>query len=178
MDAQKPRDNRSDPSLGRLLREARRRLGLTQVALAREVGCQQSALSMLEGGRRDAVAQATLAKLASRLGVALPGDVPTAAFEAGGGFCPNPECPANVPYTVGDEILFWPRASGALGATHCVSCGEVLASGCAACGAKLEAGACCVRCGTARIPPPEVAGDPAAWVEARRRAMAAWRDLI
>lgn len=169
--------------LHRQLRDARRTAGLTQAALAARVGCMQSAVSMMESGRMDALARPTLEKIAEILGVALPG-----ADERGGTvgtlppsgarFCPNSECPSNYPYLVGGDLLFLPRPVAAAGA-HCPLCGEVLASECVACGkAVLPHAACCSACGRPHVePPPAAPADLAAWVAEHQRVardVAAW----
>ena len=127
----------------------RREQGLTQTALARRVGCTQSALSMLEQGRADAVNAETLAKLAAELGLALSDferDCPLPALApVSAGFCPDPECPSHQPYRVGNRLLLWPRlqASG----SHCPYCGELLEHACPTCGQIVRPGACCTACG-------------------------------
>ena len=176
--------------LHRQLRDARRKLGLTQAELARRVACAQSAVCMMENGRADALSRETLAKIAAELHVELPeeGDAPSAAtgpsgaMAAGGGvvICPNPDCPTNLPYRVGAEVFLLPRAHRG-GGTHCPQCGEVLARACPECGAPLHAGAAfCASCGAALVPhayDPAVLTDP--WLRARQeqsRALLAWND--
>ena len=96
------------------LRDARRGKRLSQAALAREAGCTQSAISMMELGRSDAVARETLLKIAAILDVPLD----QAAVAAGGAAaprravaprlcCPQAECPSNVPFAVGESLSFW-----------------------------------------------------------------------
>lgn len=177
-----------DPSslpLHRRLRDARRSRGLTQSALAEQAGCKQSALSLMESGRTEALARGTVEKIAAILGVTLDPATDTAAAApappptAGHAVCPNGECPSNVPYVVDGELLFWPRRQPSPGGQHCVFCGEVLERSCRQCGAPAAEGACCPRCGAARVaPPPSAASDAAAWAEARRRKLAAWRALL
>ena len=170
--------------LYRRLREARRARGLTQCALAEQVGCRQSALSMLESGRMDAVTHATVVKIAKLLDVVLdPATKAIAPDQAvapltAGALCPSGDCPSNAPFAVNGEILFWPRHQPIADARHCVFCGEVLVRACRQCGAPIAEGACCARCGTAHVPPPAVEpADAAAWAERRRREIADWRDL-
>lgn len=169
--------------LHRQLREARRRAALTQAALAARVGCMQSAVSMMETGRMDALARPTLEKIAEVLGVALPREfavegqvatLPPARMR----LCPSPDCPSNLPYQVGGDVLFLPRATGASG-PRCPLCGEVLTSDCSACGAPaVPCAACCTACGQPLVAaPPELLPDPATWVAERQRraqAVAAW----
>ena len=54
------------------LRKARIAAGLTQAALAGQVGCTQSAVSMMEAGRPEALSRESLEKLAKVLNVTLP----------------------------------------------------------------------------------------------------------
>ena len=44
---------------------------MTQSALAEAVGCKQSAISMLESGHAEKIAQETVEKIAALLGVAM-----------------------------------------------------------------------------------------------------------
>ncbi|NLF21668.1 MAG: helix-turn-helix transcriptional regulator [Lentisphaerae bacterium] len=178
-------DDTDDLPLFRRLRNARRARGLTQSALAAQAGCTQSALSMMETGRMDALARPTLAKVAELLGVPLdpePGTaVPaaTAAASAGRAFCPGCDCPSNVPLAVNGEIILWPRPQPGGGRRHCAFCGEVLAQTCRGCGAPAGAGACCVQCGMPFVPPPvPEPRDPETWADQRRRQIADWRALL
>lgn len=171
--------------LHRRLRDARRARGLTQSALAEQAGCKQSALSMMESGRMEALARGTIEKLAGILEVPLdpeaaPAAVVSAAPTAGRAVCPNGDCPSNVPFVVDGELIFWPRRQPAPGGRHCAFCGEVLERQCRSCGAPVTEGACCPQCGTAHVLPPPAAGagDAAAWAEQRRRELAEWRALL
>lgn len=177
-----------DPTLlplHRRLRDARRAKGLTQSALAAQAGCKQSALSMMESGRMEALARGTIEKIAGLLEVSLDpgagaGTAAPAAPSAGRAVCPNGECPSNVPFVVNGELVFWPRRQPAPGGRHCAFCGEVLERQCRQCGAPVTAGACCPQCGTAHVlpPPAAAAGDMAAWADTRRKELAEWRALL
>ena len=166
------------------LREARRRAALTQATLAREVGCKQSAISMLESGKGDAVSRATLEKIAERLGVALDqegspaGSVGTLP-RAGVRFCPNPECLSNFPYEVGDSILFLPRGGHHPG-VYCSLCGEVLAEQCPQCEAPAAPLAgCCTQCGHSLIEAPcDLSVAQSTWVQARQQQVQAARAWV
>ena len=165
------------------LRAARREKGLTQAQLAQRVGCQQSAISMMESGRMTALARETLVRIAAELGVVLEKSAKTPASSAtpssGHAHCTDPECPSNIPFVVSGTLVFWPRAQPVAGGRHCATCGEVLASVCGKCGAPAGTGACCRDCGTAFVPPPAaVRVDVEAWAEARRRQIAEWRALL
>ncbi|MDD5705349.1 MAG: helix-turn-helix transcriptional regulator [Kiritimatiellae bacterium] len=168
--------------LCRRLRDARRAKGMTQSELAGQVGCQQSAISMLEAGRMEALARPTVEKMAALLGVDLDTeparDALPSATGSGRGFCPNGDCPSNVPFAIGGELIFWPRRQPVEGGRHCAFCGEVLERVCRQCGAPATEGACCATCGTPRVPPPPLGdSDLDHWAETRRRCIADWRAL-
>lgn len=167
------------------LRRGRLAAGLTQSALAEKVGCKQSALSMLEGGRFSAVSRETLARIADAVGVALPEDaVPPATLAAaalplGFSFCPNGDCLSNLPYFVGAELLLLPLGTAGEG-PHCAVCGEILSRVCPACGAPVKrGGGCCSACGAPLVPAPAAAAtDPCAWAAARQAAIAAFARTV
>lgn len=162
-------------------RRARMAAGLSQVTLAHEVGCQQSAISMMERGRRGALAQETLVAIARRLAVDPPPGAaqPEAAIagtEFGAAFCPAYDCPSNIPVVVRGEVLLLPcgglRAAGQ--GPHCRYCGEILESVCPRpeCGRPVGRGACCTHCGSAYVPGPgDAVGDPVRWAEVQRRQL-------
>jgi len=169
--------------LHRQLRDARRRAGLTQAALAAQAGCMQSAVSMMEGGRMAALARPTLEKIAEILGVPLPAEHPAAlaaaaAVPGAARLCPSADCPSNLPYLVGDELFFLPRGTVGDG-RHCPLCGEVLAVECSSCGSRiLPFAACCGQCGGPLVATPShPVADLRAWVSERQRQaqlLAAW----
>lgn len=133
-------------------KDARRALGLTQSVLAKEIGCQQAALSMFENGRSTKLSDDYVTKIAARLNLDLAQLIDTAqkATEpiplrtVSVGFCPDPECPSNSAYTVGGRTFF--RVSLQKG-IYCAHCGEVLERSCPSCGVALNEGACCAMCG-------------------------------
>jgi len=169
----------------RQLAQARRAKSLTQSALAEAVGCKQSAISMLESGQAEKIAQETVGKIAALLGVkpegagAEPADA-GGAPAVGRGYCPSAACASNVPYVTAGELLFWPRPQPAAAShRHCAYCGELLEHRCPNCGAPVTEGACCRACGAARVAntlPPGT--DPAAWAAQRCRELAEWRSLV
>ena len=57
------------------LKKRRKAEGITQLALAKEIGCKQSAISMMEGGNLDALSEDKLQKVAQKLGVELEQEV-------------------------------------------------------------------------------------------------------
>lgn len=165
----------SAQSLSLLLRDARRARGLTQQDLARQAECTQSAISMMEKGKSDALARSTLEKIASILGVALPAEAEispaaTATVSRPVRICPNDDCPGNLPYRVGEEIHFLPHAQDVPG-PRCPYCGEVLIGACPDCGAPIRSGeAVCTLCGAALVPhvatPTDASED---WLLARQK---------
>ena len=159
--------------LHRRLRKARIAAGMTQAALAARVGCTQSAVSMMESGRREAISRESLEKLAGILNVKLPDDMGDQAPAVAAGrdalsFCPNYDCPSNVPYLVGGEVYFMPRGNVGHG-RHCVLCGELLATACPECSAPVSvAGGCCGDCGAPIVPfPSGLTADTRTWARAR-----------
>ena len=106
------------------VRRRRRSEGLTQSELAGEVGCTQSAVSMFESGRLDALSAETQHRIAKRLGLEPP------AERAGGSgsdavkraqtvckYCPVDDCPSNVPYAVRGALHFKPSLMEAVADT-------------------------------------------------------------
>jgi hypothetical protein len=71
------------------------------------------------------------------------------------GYCPNCQCPSNVPYVVEGRLFYRPSRTMASpnGGTRCTQCGEILEMRCPLCGAPLNDGACCGVCGSAYVTP-------------------------
>ena len=170
--------------------EARRAKGLRQTELAAQVGCTQSALSMFEGGQPTKLSEETVKKLSEYLGVPLVEEVspvmtvPSAGFHEPlnvvHGFCPNCQCPSNVPYVVGSRLFYRPSRSVAspTGGARCTQCGEVLELKCPLCGAPLNDGACCAACGAAYVTPSVEDGiDVEAYARLRREEIIQLREL-
>jgi transcriptional regulator with XRE-family HTH domain len=172
-------------SLPLRLRDARRARGLTQAEVARQAGCLQSQVSMLERGQPNRVARETLEKIAALLEVDL-GAAPVEAVAPAvppppaHAYCPQAECPSNTPYCVGGELFFWPspQPGSARPGHRCAWCGEVLAFVCPQCGAAAGAGACCRECGAPLVaPPPGLDAAPEPWAERRRQEIETLRAL-
>lgn len=141
-------------------KEARLAKGYNQSTLAQMVGCKQSAVSMFEAGMTTKLSDEVVRKMAEILEVSLEQkaevsqgvvspQVQNTHVPVIRGYCPNCECPSNVPYMVGSRLLYRPMrhvASSGNG-THCTQCGELLELRCPSCGAPLNDGACCAACG-------------------------------
>ena len=171
------------------LKEARRAKGLNQSALAQMVGCRQSAISMFEAGNATKLSGETVKKISEILGVSLEAEVVSGVADTVlgdanrpmiHGFCPNGECPSNVPYVVDGRLLYRPsrKIASPSGGIRCTQCGEVLEMRCPSCGAQLNDGACCSSCGmpyvTAILPDGM---DPVTYSNARRAEIAQLRSL-
>lgn len=181
-----------------MFKEARKAKGLNQSALARVLGCQQSAISMFEGGQSTKLSDETVRKMADFLGVEMPkGEsekestasvVPVAQTCGEGvvgvlahGYCPNGHCPSNVPYVVEGRLFYRPNRilASPTGGVRCTQCGEVLEMRCPVCGAPLNDGACCAVCGSAYVTPVLPEGvDPVAYARARRDEMLQLKALM
>ncbi len=139
-------------TLGDQIKIARQQHHMSQSELARRVGCKQSALSMFEGGRHTALNASVIGKLCDELGLLPPSQTELAETLKVFGqrtFCPNPECPSNLPLMIGDRQVFVPHKNIAQASEcHCAWCGEVLERACTECGAIINNGAFCTHCGT------------------------------
>ncbi len=145
-------------------KEARKAKGYNQSALARMVGCKQSAISMFEAGMTTKLSDDIVRKLSDVLDVSLESgkeevSVQFQTLASSGsvvrGYCPNGDCPSNVPYLVSGRLLYRPLRDVAspAGGKRCTQCGEVLEMACPSCGAPLNDGACCAVCGNAYVTP-------------------------
>ena len=173
-------------------KEARQAKGYNQSALARMVGCKQSAVSMFEAGMTTKLSDETVKKIADVLGVSLEDkpEVPQVALTpqsqlssaaAVHGYCPSCECPSNVPYVVGGHLFYRPlrQVSSPTGGTHCTQCGELLETRCPTCGAPLNDGACCASCGSAYVTPTLPEGtDLATYVRMRKEEIERFISLF
>ena len=170
--------------------EARRAKGLRQTELAAQVGCTQSALSMFEGGQPTKLSEETVKKLSELLEVPLLEEAsPPMAVSASGsneslnvvhGFCPNCQCPSNVPYVVDGRLFYRPsrKEASPTGGARCTQCGEVLEMKCPSCGAPLNDGACCAVCGSVYVTPSIADGiDVVAYARMRREEIIQLREL-
>jgi len=158
--------------------QTRREKGLTQSALAVEVGCKQSAISMLEAGQPSKLSKENIEKIATALGLTLQTTQAKLVSSLGDkkGFCPNAHCPSNTPYVVQGQLVFQPRLQLE---KHCAYCAELLETACPNCATAIHAeGAYCNSCGAARVTNTLPDGIPiAAWVVERRRELMELRKL-
>lgn len=166
------------PNIAHLISEARRRRGLTQSELARQIDCKQSAISMFECGHENALARPKVDAALKLLGLerpretehASPAGIPSTPF-SGHRYCPVYDCPSNIPFTVQSTLRVkpLPQAQPSIHAKHCAFCGELLENKCPECGCAVNPGACCIQCGAPyiSIPPSTDEGRIMAWVEAQ-----------
>lgn len=143
--------------MGAAIAAARKKAGMSQAELGNLAGCTQSAVSSLEHELESKVAEPTILKIYEILEIEPPkgevekegGVLRGVGIGMHGGYCPDCECPSNVPYLVGKRILFKPklRKTG----KFCPDCGEILEKRCPNCGAELNEGACCENCGEAYV---------------------------
>lgn len=161
-----------NPEICRKIKDARRSLKLSQSAVADEVGCRQSALSMFEQGDGTKLNEEVIGRLAKKFGVSLTGEreetgknvidrpiPPEYAASAeirNRGFCPNAHCPTNKAYEVDGRTLYLPDRETAdpVGGRFCAMCGEVLEKRCPNCGAPVHDGAVCTFCGDSFVATP------------------------
>ena len=175
-------------------KEARKAKGMNQSALAHVLGCQQSAISMFEGGMTTKLSDEIVHKMADFLGVELPEEKEESAPAAVAtveshapegvcvthGYCPNCHCPSNIPYVVEGRLFYRPNRGVAspTGGMRCTQCGEILELRCPECGAPLNDGACCAVCGAAYVTPVLPEGvDATAYAQARRAEISQLRAL-
>ena len=110
-----------DTEFCRNVKSARREAGLTQSALAAEIGCKQSALSMFEQGDGTKLSDAVIEKLAKKFNLSVGSQNSKAVGEGNRqlsalnfkpysrGFCPNPSdeisgCPVPRPVTLISKV--------------------------------------------------------------------------
>jgi transcriptional regulator with XRE-family HTH domain len=166
------------PEICKQIAQARREKGLTQTALAAEVGCKQSAISMLEAGQVSKLSKDNIEKIAAVLGLTLHTSATKvlSPSDTRQGFCTNALCPSNTPYLVRDQLIFHPRLQHN---KHCAYCAELLETCCPNCATPNHAeGAYCSFCGETRVTntlPPEI--KTSAWVVERRRELMELQQL-
>lgn len=151
-----------DPEICHCIREARRTAKLSQIVVAAEVGCKQSALSAFEQGDGTKLNDEVIERLAKKFGIDITkksggrvderaADKPfiRVVSEGGTGFCPNPRCPTNRSYEVDGRMFYLPDRAAAdpAGGKFCAMCGEVLMKACPNCGAPVHNGGFCSLCG-------------------------------
>ena len=174
-------------TIHQLVWQARRAKGLTQAELARIVGCKQSAISMFEAGKGDALSKEKVAVIAEKLGLDAKSLQGRAEPVDDGGpclkYCPVQRCDSNIPTTANGEPCLRPTLVEAPAAekTHCGSCSELLQTRCPndECRAPVSEDIFCPQCGTAYVtvthPPAEGAAE--AWADGHRRRLLDVRSL-
>ena len=139
-----------NPEICRRLREARRLAKLSQIEVAKEIGCKQSALSMFEQGDGTKLNDDAVLKLSRKFGIDLSEKAEeTVVASLAKGFCPNPHCPTNRAYEIEGKTHYLPERSTAdpVGGKFCAMCGESLIKKCPNCGAAVHDGGFCSICG-------------------------------
>ncbi len=165
--------------LGPVIREARRRLKITQAELAEFLEAKQSAISMFENGQAHKLGRPKVEKAAARLGVDLEtGEIqkqqvapPTARCAK---YCPRAECPMSVPFAVGEDLVFWPTFQHGDASTddYCRACATLLSDSCSNpdCGTPAVKGRNnCPRCGAYYVVLSfDIEGSAHEWAERKR----------
>ena len=157
-----------DPEICLRLKTARKAAKISQIDLANEIGCKQSALSMFEQGDGTKLNDEVIRRFAEKFGVdldakkkesAAQGDVPRpslAVRSQARGYCPNPRCPSNRAYDVEGRTFYQPDRAAAdpVFGKFCALCGETLIKACPNCGAPVHDGGFCSLCGEPYIATP------------------------
>ena len=134
----------SRDSLSSVVKNARRGAAMPQLDLAEEVGCTQSAISMFEAGKHDALSAKNLQAVALMLGLdieSLPSREELKPSPEILKYCPIDECPSNIPYVVHGRVLAKPSLTSAPSArkSRCRDGGELLEAMCTECQAPVSA---------------------------------------
>jgi transcriptional regulator with XRE-family HTH domain len=176
---------RRNPNIYTTLKKRRKAEGITQIALAKEIGCKQSAISMMEAGNLDALSEDKLQKVAQKLGVELEQDVRDSSNSSAlvQKYCPNHDCPSNTPYVVAEELFFMPNfvVEATQKKSKCIFCGEILQHECSNqdCGATVSCkSACCNDCGEKYVQCYNDVSDKTAWADEQRSRIEQIRRLI
>ncbi len=176
---------RRNPNIYTTLKKRRKAEGITQIALAKEIGCKQSAISMMEAGNLDALSEDKLQKVAQKLGVELEQEVIDSSNSSAlvHKYCPNHDCPSNTPYVAAEELFFMPNFI--VEATHkkskCIFCGEILQHECSNqdCGATISyKSACCNDCGEKYVECHNDIPNKTLWADEQRSRIEQIRRLI
>lgn len=146
------------------MRQARIAAGLSQSRLAAEIGCKQTAISMVEQGDGTKLNDEAIGKICEKFGIELrPAEKPKPAVSVQPpvsrqivphtGFCPNAFCPSHFEYFVDGRRLLKPNReqTDPVGGKFCAICGEILERCCPNCGAPIHEGAICSYCGEAYV---------------------------
>ena len=177
----------SQSAIHEMLREARRRKGMTQAALADQVKCKQSAISMFEAGRPGALAREFVLKIARALDVDIKtdsehGEDPGLPVETKLKYCPVGDCLSNIPYVAGGRLCFRPTLTESpVGiVARCRSCGEILEDQCPneECRVDVVEGSFCPKCGVPYVfAALREQVDPVEWADEQRRRIGEVRAM-
>lgn len=160
-------------SAGRIVRASRRRKGWTQEELARRGKTKQPRVSSVENGDASDLSEQALRDLLAALNLQLEKVLAQAArAQPTLRYCFNARCPTNLPYAVGNELVFKPMFVETA-ERRCRYCGaESLVGACPDCGRSVDLGTHCHHCGGAYVgpaEPPELGDDSLeAWARRRR----------
>lgn len=148
------------PIVCKKIKEARRKAGLSQSQIAKEINCKQSALSMFEQGDGTKLNDEAIERLCAKFSINIEEEannnetsIKSASLvsikSSSKGYCPNPKCPTNRKYEVESKIYYLPDRDSAdpVGGKYCAMCGEILEHVCPNCGAPIHHGAICSICG-------------------------------
>ncbi|MDA3799106.1 MAG: helix-turn-helix transcriptional regulator [Kiritimatiellae bacterium] len=174
---------RRNPTIYKALKRRRKSEGITQLALAKEIGCKQSAISMMEAGNLDALSEDKLQKIAEKLGVELDSVTQKSKISLVNKYCPNHDCPSNIPYVVAGDLCFMPKFVNEMAETssRCEFCGEILQHECSneECNAIVSGkSSCCNVCGDPYVECHADIVDKVTWADGQRERIEQIRVLI
>lgn len=172
-----------NPNIYKALKRRRKSEGITQLALAKEIGCKQSAISMMEAGTLDAISEDKLQKIAEKFGVELDTVTKETKISLVNKYCPNHDCPSNIPYVVASDLYFMPKfvKDMAEKSSRCQFCGEILQHECSneECNAIVSGkSSCCNVCGDPYVECHDDIADNVVWADAQRKRIEQIRVLI
>ena len=146
------------------MRQARIAAGLSQSRLAAEIGCKQTAISMVEQGDGTKLNDEAIKKICAKFKIELKSEkdeqpvvlaqpVIRQQIRPHTAFCPNAFCPSHTEYFVDGRRLLKPDRvqTDPVGGKFCAVCGELLERCCPNCGAPVHDGAICSHCGEAYV---------------------------
>lgn len=152
-------DKETRLKLGRDVRAAREKQGLTQEGLAQKIRANQSQISDLESGKRQTIGEELIRRACEVLGIPVPDEktaIPPA--ESTIALCPNPWCPGTVNRAVPKHVLLKPHFQNLVPDTlgNCPLCGKALVRDCEECETPVEIAICCAKCGQEYVEVPKI----------------------